>query len=198
MIALRFLLLAACALTFAPSLRAQVTTIDNVTIVDVTNGRLHSRQSIVIEGRRITRIERASAVTRARATLDGTGMFVIHAQAYGTGTEQELLLPVVAALAPHATGTTLITADAGYHSEANLRALAAQGRPALIADNGMRARDERFATQTRHQQGPDPLHDTSRVPARLALYHPSDFTYDPETRTCVCPAGKSLHRKGKD
>lgn len=73
-----------------------------------------------------------------------------------------------------------------------------EGRPALIADNGMRARDERFATQARHQQGPDPLHDKSRVPAHLPLYQPHDFTYDPVARTCVCPAGKSLYRKGKD
>ena len=134
----------------------------------------------------------------AVAAVDAKAQIIIDAQAHGTGTEQELLLPVVAALAPHATATTLITADAGYHSEANLRALAAQGRPALIADNGMRARDERFATQARHQQGPDPLHDKSRVPTSLPRYLPSDFTFDPLARTCVCPAGKSLYRKGKD
>ena len=66
--------------------------------------------------------------------------------------------------APH----TLVTADAGYHSEANLKALAAQQTPALIADapqevplggNGMRKRDERFKEQGRYQQLPDPLYD---------------------------------------
>ena len=107
-------------------------------------------------------------------------------------------MTIVAALAPQCTATTLITADAGYHSEANLRALAAQGRPALIADNGMRQRDERFATQVRHQQGPDPLHDKTRTIHTLPRYQPHDFAYDPVARTCVCPAGKSLYRKGKD
>lgn len=92
----------------------------------------------------------------AVAAVDARAQIIVDAQAHGTGTEQVLPLPVVAALAPHAIATTVITADAGYHSEANLRALAAQGRPALIADNGMRARDERFATQARHQQGPQP------------------------------------------
>ena len=29
------------------------------------------------------------------------------------------------------------------------------------------------------------------------LFQPSDFTYDPVARTCVCPAGKSLYRKGQ-
>ena len=45
---------------------------------------------------------------------------------------------------------SLITADAGYHSEANLQQLAARSIDALIADNEMRRRDERFATQDRH------------------------------------------------
>lgn len=132
----------------------------------------------------------------AVAAVDAKAQIIVDAQAHGTGTEQELLLTVVAALTSQCTATTLITADAGYHSEANLRTLAAWDRPALIADNGMRARDERFATQARHQQGPDPLHDKSRVATRLPLYQPDDFTYDPIARTCVCPAGKSLYRTG--
>lgn len=134
----------------------------------------------------------------AVAAVDARTQIIMDAQAHGTGTEQELLLPVVAALAPQCTAATLITADAGYHSEANLRALAAQGRPALIADNGMRQRDERFATEGRHQQGPDPLHDKTRTIHTRPLYQPHDFAYDPVARTCVCPAGKSLYRKGKD
>lgn len=62
----------------------------------------------------------------------------------------------------------------------------------------MRARDERFATRGRHQQGPDPLHDKSRPIATLPVYQPRDLTCDPVARSCVCPAGKSLYRKGKD
>jgi hypothetical protein len=60
------------------------------------------------------------------------------------------------------TETSLLTVDSGYHSEKNLQALEARGIDALIADNDMRKRDERFATQSRHQQGSDPLHDKSR------------------------------------
>ena len=29
------------------------------------------------------------------------------------------------------------------------------------------------------------------------MFQPSDFTYDAEARTCVCPAGKSLYRSGQ-
>lgn len=135
------------------------------------------------------------------AAVDDAHQIIVEAQAHGTGSEQELLLPVVTAmhgvLAPH----SLITADAGYHSEANLRQLAAMHRAALIADNGMRRRDARFVTQDRHQVAPDPLYDKSR-PRREhgtpTLYQPSDFTYDPAARTCLCPAGKSLYRKGRN
>jgi IS5 family transposase len=45
-----------------------------------------------------------------------------------------------------ATQDSLLTADAGYHSEANLKALEDRQVAALIADGEMRRRDERFAT----------------------------------------------------
>jgi len=67
----------------------------------------------------------------------------------------------------------------------------------LIADRDLRARDERFVTQGRHRTKPDPLHDKS-APAAPARYQPADFTYDPHARTGICPAGKSLYRKGRD
>jgi transposase len=124
------------------------------------------------------------------AAVDGKHQIIVEAQAHGTGSEQALLLPVVEALHPVRAAHTVITADAGYHSEANLRELAQLGVDALIADNAMRRRDERFATQERHQQAPDPLHDKSRLasPSDSAVYQPRDFTYDAAARTCVCPA----------
>lgn len=133
----------------------------------------------------------------AVAAVDQAHQIIVDAQAHGTGAEQELLLPVVAATAPLRTTATLITADAGYHSEANLQALAHANVPALIADSGMRQRDARFATQARYTALPNPLHDKSR-PAKktVAVFGPDAFRYDPVARTCVCPAGKSLYRKG--
>ena len=61
MTGLRLFLLAACASVFASHLAAQTTTIDNVTIVDVTNGKLQQRKTIVIEGGRIARIVKSTA-----------------------------------------------------------------------------------------------------------------------------------------
>ena len=131
------------------------------------------------------------------ATVDAKHQIIVDAQAHGTGSEQELLLPVVEAIAALRMSDTVLTADAGYHSEANLAALAALNVTALIADPDMRKRDERFADRAHHTSAPDPLHDKSgSTKQALPLFSPSDFTYDAEARTCVCPAGNSLYRKG--
>lgn len=129
------------------------------------------------------------------AAVDSAHRIIVDAQAHGTGSEQELLLPLVTAVQALRTAETLITADAGYHSEANLQQLAALRVPALIADNDMRRRDVRFATQGRYTALPEPLYDKSKPTTRVAappLFTPRDFLYDAEARTCVCPAGKSL------
>ena len=134
------------------------------------------------------------------AAVDDHAQIIVVAQAHGTGSEHELLVPVVEALAPLLTPTSLLTADAGYHSTAACRVLEERGIDALLADNTRRQRDARFATQGRHQQVPPPLHDKTRAhastPPTPTMFAPRDFTYDPVARTCVCPAGKALYRKG--
>ena len=130
------------------------------------------------------------------AAVDGKHQLIVEAQAHGTGSEQELLLPVVTAMRGVLADHSIITADAGYHREENLQKIAAMKVEALIADNGMRGRDERFATQGRYQETPDPLHDKSTTEKKATAYQSSDFTYDAKARTCVCPAGKSLYCHG--
>lgn len=64
------------------------------------------------------------------AAVDARHQIIVEAQAHGTGSEQELLVPVVNAMqdaptdTPLLTDASLLTADAGYHSEANLKTLA--------------------------------------------------------------------------
>lgn len=133
------------------------------------------------------------------AAVDAKHQVIVEAQAHGTGSEQELLLPTVAALADVLAQDTLITADAGYHSEANLAALAEMGREALIPDNGMRARDERFDDSAKYKQEPDPLHDKSTGAKKASPpYGPQDFKFDREAHTCVCPAGQALYGNGRE
>lgn len=149
------------------------------------------------------------------AVVDAKHQIVVDAEAHGTGSEHELLVPVVKAIVPWmAKGeadlkdnnglnasrpnktSTLITADAGYHSEANLAALDAMNINALIADNLMRQHDERFADQGKHKLQPDPLHNKGATP-KTGLFRPINFIYDADAGTCVCPAGKNLHSSGK-
>ncbi len=131
------------------------------------------------------------------AAVDAKHQIIVDAQAHGTGSEQEVLLPVVEALAALRAKDTVLTADAGYHSEANLAALAACAVTALIADPDMRKRDERFADRGHHTTAPNPLHDKSgNTKQTVPVFTPSDFTYDAEARMCVCPAGRSLNRRG--
>jgi hypothetical protein len=128
--------------------------------------------------------------------VDAKHQIIVEAQAHGTGSEQELLIPVVKAMQEILTKDSLITADAGYHSEANLKQLAAMEIEALIADNGMRQRDERFARQDKYKALPDPLYDKGGKPKQAARYQPRDFDYDPQQGTCTCPAGKQLYQNG--
>ena len=130
------------------------------------------------------------------AAVDARHQIIVEAQAHGTGSEQELLIPVVKAMQETLDTDSLITADAGYHSEANLKQLANMKIEALIADNNMRSRDERFAGQDKYKALPDPIHDKGGKPKQAARYQSRDFNYDPQAGSCICPAGKQLYGDG--
>ena len=130
------------------------------------------------------------------AAVDGHCQVIVAAQAHGTGSEQALLVPIIEAMQYLIGDDSVITADAGYHSEANLKALEEKKINALIADNGMRKRDERFAEQAKYKDQPDPLHDKTPTEKKSHKYGPQDFRFDPHTKTCLCPAGKRLYGAG--
>jgi len=133
----------------------------------------------------------------AVAAVDGEAQIIVAAQAHGSGSEQSALLPMVRKTEALRTDQTIITADAGYHSEANLQALHDAGVPALVADGLMRRRDERFAGQTRYKALPDPLYDKAASGRAAEIkFQPPDFIFDPQTNTCICPAGKKLYSSG--
>ena len=129
-------------------------------------------------------------------TVDAKHQIVMDAQAHGTGSEQELLIPVLAASQDQRAPDTVITADAGYHSKANLQALQAAGIDAWLPDNGYRKRDERYRGQDAHKAKPDPLYDKRPHEKQAKLYTPKDFTLAPDRQSCTCPAGHTLYRNG--
>lgn len=135
----------------------------------------------------------------AQAAVDHAHQVIVAADVLGSGSEQVALLPMVALAKPYATSATVITADAGYHSNDNVAALHAQNTPALVADNAMRQRDERLSEQAKHKAKPDPLYDKAKSTTSAnqpRLFRPQDFTHDPQANTCVCPAGKPMYSNG--
>lgn len=96
----------------------------------------------------------------AVAAVDERAQIIVAAHALGSGNEQAVLLPMVDKTAPLRTPETMVTADAGYHSEDNLRGLYERGVPAMIADGLMRKRDPRFAGQHGIKRGL--IHSTTR------------------------------------
>jgi transposase len=132
------------------------------------------------------------------AAVDGEAQLIVEAQAHGTGSEQELLLPVVQASAPYRSSQTVVCADAGYHSEANLKGLAEQGVDAYVCDNGYRSRDPRYAEQGKHKAKPDPLWDKRPQPKKARCFTPADFELAEDGSHCFCPAGKKLYSNGSN
>lgn len=137
----------------------------------------------------------------AQAAVDSARQIIVAAEVIGSGSEQAMLLPMVQACQELRKTETLITADAGYHSSENLQALAEQNIDALIADNQMRQRDERFEAQGQHKAKGDPLYEkkpTGQRPQgqKIRLYRPEDFKVSEDQSHCICPAGRKLYSNG--
>ena len=130
------------------------------------------------------------------AVVDEQQQIIVAAQAHGVGQEQELLVPSGEAVQAIRTEATVVTADAGSHSEANLKQLAEQGIDVYLPDNGYRRRDPRYVGQDQHRSKPVPLYNKGAAPPQPRLFRPQDFHLAADRSHCVCPAGQRLHRNG--
>jgi transposase/Skp family chaperone for outer membrane proteins len=91
----------------------------------------------------------------AQAAVDSAHQVIIAADVVGSGSEQAMLTPMIEQAKPWSDSDTLVTADAGYHSDANVQQLHDSNTPALIADGQMRKRDERFEGRDKHKARPE-------------------------------------------
>lgn len=129
----------------------------------------------------------------AQAAVDSAHQVIVAAEVIGSGSEQAMLLPMIDKASPVIEPHTLITADAGHHSDANIQALHDRGIAAMVADNGMRQRDERI-DNAHHKAGGEVLHDkTAGKP--IKLFRPGDFVFN-DDKTATCPAGRTLTGNG--
>ena len=133
----------------------------------------------------------------AQAAVDSANQVIIAADVIGSGSEQAMLLPMIEQASPFRTPDTLVTADAGYHSDTNIAQLMQQGIPAMVADNQMRARDERFAEQDKYKGKPDPLSEKKATGQEKEVKRlgPKDFTFN-DDNTATCPAGQVMTSAG--
>jgi transposase len=129
----------------------------------------------------------------AQAAVDSAHQIIVAADITGSGSEQAMLLPMIER-ASLRDANTLITADAGYYSDENITALHDAGIPALVADNGMRQRDERI-DNTHHKAKGEVLYDKRANVQPVRLYRPEHFNFHGDL-TATCPAGKTLLSNG--
>jgi transposase len=139
------------------------------------------------------------------SVTDAKHQVVVHAQAYGEAQEHGLFIPMLEGVRENfrvlgeadVLDCVAVAADAGFHSEANVKYLFDTGVDGYLADTLFRKRDPRFISANRHVPT-RPSAPWARPPKGEgeALFRPGDFIYDAASKTCICPAGEFLYQNG--
>jgi hypothetical protein len=128
--------------------------------------------------------------------VDKKHQVIVDAQAFGEGQEHHILQPVLNTVRERFSRfgcdikKTIITADTGYANEANMQYLHDNGIDGYIPDNQFRSRDPKFKDyKTTHSTRPA----TTTTESIAETWIPaSEFSFDPTSTTCVCPAGEDM------
>jgi transposase len=128
--------------------------------------------------------------------VDSTNQIIVAAEAYGHSHEQAVLEPMIKQTRENLPDVdqTSLTADSGFHSEKNLAMLTEEKIDAYIADPQMRRRDPRFDHSGRYKT--ESQKERKRRSGKVKKFTTDDFTFDPQLRHSICPAGKKLYRNG--
>jgi len=136
------------------------------------------------------------------AAVDRKHQVVVHAEAFGQPQEHDLLEPMIEGTRENFKSIGVkkdvfeeakLTADAGFHTERNMRMLFEEQIDGYVADTLFRKRDPRFVTAERHRARAKAERQKERGGEH---YRPRDFIYDEASQTCICPAGNKLYRNG--
>ncbi len=138
------------------------------------------------------------------AVIDSKHQVIVHAEAFGVAQEHDLLLPMIEGARENfgAIGNkgdifekAELTADSGFHTEANMKEVMTQGIDAYIADTHFRKRDPRFSDVDKYKERS--RRELAEYLGAANLYRPGrDFTISEDKTHCICPAGKRLYRNG--
>jgi hypothetical protein len=127
-----------------------------------------------------------------QALVDSKTQVIVHAEAFGTGHDHDLVPPMLDGAKENVEKIGLprdyfkgamFTADSGYHSKMNILKCMDEEIDAYIPDKRFRTRDPRF-------QG-------RKGRSTRTHYGLKDFHYDEENDQYVCPNGKKLSLKVK-
>lgn len=138
------------------------------------------------------------------ASTDSKHQVIVGAEAYGQGSESNLLIPAVELIQanfegigdPEVLEKAKVVTDSGYHSEKNLEYLYTAHIDGYVADTGFRKRDPRFLTAERYKDLPA-YHFATRSGCKR-LFRPEHFTFADDLSHAICPAGKRLYRSGSN
>ncbi len=137
------------------------------------------------------------------AGVDSKNQIIVEAKAFGSGSEQELLKPMLEGIEKNfnALGDediykeAKVTADSGFHSGENMEMLKDKEIDAYVADHQYRKRDPRFANANRHRKPIDRNHGKKEG---RKFFGPDDFKLDLATGKLICPAGNLLYVKNRN
>ena len=127
-----------------------------------------------------------------QALVDSKTQVIVHAEAFGTGQDHDLVPPMMdgakenveeIGLSGDYFKGAMFIADSGYHSKVNIQKCMDEGMDAYIPDKRFRTRDPRF-------QG-------RKGRSTRTHYGLKDFQYDEERDRYECPNGKKLSLKVK-
>jgi transposase len=94
------------------------------------------------------------------------------------------------------TSNGVAMTDSGFHTNKNMDMLAEQEIDGYIADRYFRKRDPAFDNYGRYKERSQK--ERIRREKRTRLFSTRDFTFDPDFKFCICPAGKRLYRSGSN
>ena len=125
----------------------------------------------------------------AQALVDKEHQVILHAEAFGSGQDNQHLAPMVDGAKENLKKigqpedyfeNTVFTADTNYHNQSALEKCQQEKLDAYIPDLKFRSRDSRFADQPRYQ------------PKKSKKFDLQDFKYDEAQDCYICPNHKSL------
>jgi len=136
---------------------------------------------------------------------DDKNQVIVHAEAFGAAQEHDLLEPMIKGVNENFKAIGIkgdickkakITADAGFHSEANMKMLASDGIDAYVADKQFRKRDPKFADVDKYKERS--RKERARRKGGSLTFQCKEFKFAEDLSYCICPAGKRLYRNGSN